>query len=438
MKEKTRRKSALALTAALALSLLAGCGTPSSDGRGESFVSDSSGAEEQTAYVRVPEMFSSLSEGAADFAFDFSEGAKSIAKEGENFAVSPLSVYMALSLAAECAAGNTKEEILSAMGVSYETLTAEFGDLYRSLNVGFDEGELSLTNSVWVNEGEQVFDERITALKDSYFCPLYTADFISDNENANRAVREFVKEQTNGLIDKDFQLDTETVFALINTLYFKDVWSAYGPIGRTEEEYAFAAADGSTRRSQFLVGGYSLGRMYEGEGFTSFYSETENGYRLHFLLPADGYTAEDIFTAENLKAVSKADYGGTDEENKIRYYTRCIFPEFSASFDGDVKGLLKEGFGVGDFFDRYKCDVTPFIVRPGENVYCERVVHVTQFNVDEEGIEGAAVTVEVGVGDSAPEYEEIYSTLVVNRSFGFFLSDPDGVVLFSGIVRDIS
>ncbi|HIR23342.1 MAG TPA: hypothetical protein IAB32_06130 [Candidatus Scatosoma pullicola] len=428
---KRMAKCALALGGLLLASAFAGCG------KGNSKLL---GAPADVVYGEEPEVSAAISQSAEVFARRFSESAKDFAAEGKNFAVSPVSAYMALSLAAECAAGETREEILSALGVSYETLLADFGDFYRSLNVEYRQGKLLLSNSVWINEREQVFDECVNSLAEKYFCYSYMADFTGDNEGANRAVREFVKERTKGLIDKDFNLKKETAFALINTLYLKDVWGEE-PLPETAETYEFTAADGSVREEKFLRGEYRVGRAYEGEGFTSFYMRTQNGYRLQFMLPADGYTAEDIFTAENLAALSEADYGGVDEENKILYHTRCIFPGFSASFDEDIKNLLREEFGTELLFDEWNCDFTSFVPKlPDSNVYCSEVRHVTQLKVDDKGLEGAAVTVVAADRvTSAPmnDYEDVYIDFVADRSFGFVISDPNDVTLFSGIVRNI-
>ena len=426
MKGKRIKKCALALGGLFLASAFAGCGSS-----GPIMVPPDLYIDEE-AEKRIL----SLSESVEKFSRGFAESAKTFAEEGENFAVSPLSVYLSLAVAAECSAGETKEEILSAMDISYDVLSLGFIDFWERLETD----GVSIANSLWINEGEQVFYECESALGEKYGCDVYTRDFAGDNENANRAVREFVKERTKGQIDVDFDLKKETAFALINTLYLKDVWGEE-PLPETAETYEFTAADGSVREEKFLRGEYRVGRAYEGEGFTSFYMRTQNGYRLQFMLPADGYSAEDIFTAENLKAVSEADYGGVDEENKILYHTRCIFPGFSASFDEDIKNLLREEFGTELLFDEWNCDFTSFVPKlPDSNVYCSEVRHVTQLKVDDKGLEGAAVTVVAADrATSAPmnDYEDVYIDFVADRSFGFVISDPNDVTLFSGIVRNI-
>ncbi len=52
----------------------------------------------------------------------------------ENFCVSPISVYMALALAIEISNGNTREEILKAVGVTYEEVLQFTSYLYAFAN----------------------------------------------------------------------------------------------------------------------------------------------------------------------------------------------------------------------------------------------------------------------------------------------------------------
>ena len=79
------------------------------------------------------EGFISMNASAEAFASKFAYEAYS-AYEGEgNFAVSPVSVYMALALAAESSNGNTRAELLNALGVTREALLNDLGKLYASL-----------------------------------------------------------------------------------------------------------------------------------------------------------------------------------------------------------------------------------------------------------------------------------------------------------------
>lgn len=401
-------------------------------------------AEALSHEERLEADYRQTAERAEAFAPAFAAAAYRIREAADgNVAVAPVSVFMAMSLAAVCAGGETREEILSALGLSYGELRAGFSAFYRSLtaefttNTGDLEGELALGNSILLNEETAVNGDCIRTLSEDFFCYSYAADFLSDNRRANRAVRDFVKEQTRGMIDRDFALQTDTLFALINTLYLKDIWREYGKkLSFTAENYEFTECDGATRAQKLLVGNYAAGRVSENERYATFFARTYNGFRLQFILPKNGYSVDEVFTAASLaEAAAITDWGAVDEENRIRYYTRCLFPAFEASFDGEVKSLLQDAFGIRSLFDRDTCDLSSL----SENrAYCSRVRHAAELKVNERGIEGAAVTVMTfpGAGDPGPDpYEDVFLDFVVDGAFGFILSDPYGVTLFSGVVN---
>lgn len=369
-----------------------------------------------------------------------------------NFAVSPVSVYMALALAAECAVGNTRTELLNALGVDYDALLEYIPLLYSSLNVDYKEttydyvqnqrtekltGKIQLTNSVWINDGVEVKSNCLDELANQFYCYSHSADFANDNAAANQAIRDFVKEKTNGLIDQNFELSPETVFALMNTLYIKDIWDSYDDdLSMTIEQYDFVGQN-STKRTKLLQGYYTYGKTYRTEDYSAFYTRTYNDMSLYFFMPSDGKTIDQVFTAQNIDAVRTHDYheNSVDYENRIRYATRCFFPEYNASFDEDVKPVLHDTFGINSFFDG-SCNMTNLT---DEQVYCGKVQHVTKLKVNKKGIEGAAVTLEMMCGTAAPDetWRTVYETFTVDKSFGFIITDRYDTTLFSGIIYDL-
>lgn len=383
------------------------------------------------------EGFIAMNASAEAFGAKFSAEAYS-AYEGEgNFTVSPISVYMALALAAESADGNTREELLQALGVTRETLLSDFAKLYASVMREYKGGMSEVTNSVWLDSAVDFNQNTLDTLANKYYCYSYSADFKGDNEKANIAIKNFVKERTMNLIDVDFNFDTDTAFVLLNTLYLKDVWNTLGKdLEITSEKYTFDTGSGTVSKN-FLRGYYSGGRAYESEVYRSFYAATANGYKIKFIVPKDGHGLEEAFTAENIaEAGSNKDYNAVDDVNKIRYYTRCIFPEFGGGYDANVADVLKKGFGIRDLFDAGACDLGALVT--GGGLYCSELRHVTELKVDRKGIEGAAVTVVPGnMTADRGEYKEVYEDFVVDRAFGFVILDPYGTTLFAGTVKTI-
>lgn len=363
----------------------------------------------------------------------------------ENFAVSPVSVYMALAMAAECAAGDTRQELLNALDVTHDGLKTHFSTLYRSLEVehvadGKVTGLLDLSDSIWVDDAVSVKQPCITDLSEKYYAYSYSADFARDNAEANKAVRDFIKKQTRGLIDRDLDMSERTVFALVNALYLKTVWNMFGDdLPFADGQFDFTAKDGTVTQTRLLQGAYNAGRAAEFDTFTAFYTSTAHGYKIKFLLPKLGYGLDEVFCAENIAAVNAiSDHREYDAETDTRYVTRVLFPEYKCKFDGDISSVLEREFGVDLLFknpDAYPegCDFSTLTDRP---CFCESVRHVTDLTVDKKGIEGAAVTVMIGAG-AAPPTVTVEADFTVDRAFGFIITDSRNVTLFSGAVHNV-
>lgn len=361
-----------------------------------------------------------------------------------NFALSPVSVFFALALASECASGDTRAELLSALGVSYEQLQTNFPLLYRSLFVEQKNGsniinQINLTNSIWVDRSASVKRECIDTLADRYYTYSYAADFKNDNSKANDAVRRFVKDKTNKLIDKDFKLSDNTLFAIINTLYLKTIWNYRGDVlPFTAQEYAFTATDGSVIHKKLLEGDHHAGRVYETQEYRAFYTLTYGGFKIKFMLPNQGYGIDDVFTESNIAAMNAiTDFNEFDEENNIRYETRCIFPEFKCTYDGDLKNILKDAFGINRLFidPTTNADGCSLSSLTDTQCFCDRIDHAVNLDVNKNGIEGAAAT--VIVGNTSLQPADVKRDFVIDRAFGFIITDANDVTLFSGVVKTI-
>lgn len=299
--------------------------------------------------------FLQIVESGEGFAAKLSESVYNSQKTDVNLAISPVAVYMALALATECTVGDARSELLSALGMDYDGLAENIGKMYRSLTSETkDDGgrireKLAVTNSVWVDESVIVNKATVNNLADKYYCYSHSADFINDNKNANTAVKKFIKDQTNKLIDVDWNLSDLTRFALVTTLYLKDVWNQYGNDKKfTDKAYEFTCRNGNRSTLKLLADDYRQAqRAFVTEAFRAFYTKTNHGYTIKFILPNDGFALDDVFTAENLQAVGdNENFDGLDDENLIRYNTRCFFPEFKASFNGDLKEILQSQFDI--------------------------------------------------------------------------------------------
>ena len=364
-----------------------------------------------------------------------------------NICISPVSVYMALALATECANGETRDEILNAVGVTYDEVKNFTKVLYGFSNreyyytnmmnnkkiLAFEE----LANSIWVDKNTTLKEDGINNLANNFNCDLFSVNFKTSE--GEKAINAYIKEKTHGIIDSDLDLSPETLITLINTFYLKEVWNEDGDeLKFTDKAYDFKNADGSVTNTKLLQGYYFEGNIYEGDGYTSFYTRTDHGFDIKFIVPTDGHTLEEIFTSDNVYNINNlGDYGYIDEENKLLHHTRAFFPEYKASFDGNLADILKNDFGINKLFDFEQCD---FSNVTDEQLACDGVIHKCSIDVNDKGIEGAAVTVMPMAGAAGPleGYEEVYHDYIVDRAFGFVITDSYGAVLFSGVVNSVN
>ncbi len=364
----------------------------------------------------------------------------------ENLCLSPISVYMALALTVGCSEGETREEILTALGMSCEEVSTYTKMLYSLCNEEYcyknyfgnrkTAASSELHNSLWLDDSVGINTEHAALLSRNYNADIFSASFR--NGDAEDMIEKYIEEKTHDLVDGEIEMNENTVFALINTFYLKEIWNEMGDeLDKTNEKYTFKNSNGSEVNTYLLKSEYCLGRSYEGENYKTFFALTDHGYSLHLILPNEGVSAGSVFTEENLNEILNiSDYGHVDDENRQLHYTRLFFPEFEAEFDREITSVLKDSFGIRRAFSPENAELS---LISNDDLYCSKVIHKTSLTVDARGIEGAAVTVVLGDGAAAgpPSYERVNHELIVDRAFGFILEDPSGTVLFSGVVNEI-
>ena len=375
---------------------------------------------------------SSLSESFVDSQYD----------SNDNIVFSPLSIELCLGLAVRSSDGNTRKELLNAFGVDYETFNTYYKLFFNENTKTFHhgnhkeyQGELSLTNSIWIDDEINLLDSGLDALRDDYYCYSYEVDFNKKNEQTNKAIKEFINDKTHGLINPDLQLSPETLFILMNTLYMKDIWNEDADELTETNSYKFKNANGEYSDKKLLMGYYKRGKTLVKEDYSSFYTTTYHGIKFNFIKPNDGKTIKEVFNKTNIDYVLDGkNYTYLDDEKMEEYYTNCIFPEYTAESNLDFKDILRYKHGINDLFTP-SCN---FSNLTNLDVMCNSVTHVAKLVVNKKGTEGAAVTVIDMMATAAPyeEYKKVYETFVVDQEFGYVVSYNNNV-LFSGVVTNI-
>lgn len=350
----------------------------------------------------------------------------------ENYAFSPLSAYFALVTLYECAEDIVKRELEEFFDLSPEDISksgAFMKDLIRVPIGGdeFDVSRLDIVNSIWFNEGEEVEPEGLRLLAEKLYCQAFETPFKKENKQANEAIKAFVKEKTHGLINKDFGLDESTIVAILNALYLKDLWR-HSPL-YVEEGKFFAS--GKELIKEFAYCKYEHGVMQSTEVSDYFWAKTQKNYAVIFILPKKGKTLREAMGRENLYNVMKgeiapADFLDESSGREVLNYTRCIFPKFEISSSTDLKEKLVANGYLATTFEGFSSSV---IKKP---LKVDAIKQDVVLKVDDKGVEGAAVTVIKMVDSGCMPIMKRYHDFLVDRDFGFIITDYKDTALFIG------
>ena len=401
--------------------------------------SDDSIEEKDASSLGFKGFVDGLSQFSGDFTYHYYQ---TFDEKNSNSVVSPLSVYSAFLIASGITAGNTRKEILDTLNAKDDTnLLSYIRTLYNVSQKEKEtekEGEFSLKemlgNSIWFDKSVSLKDGILDKLSQNLYTSSYGVDFQKENEKSNKAIDEYVEKMTNGIIKPNFDFEDTTQVVLMNTLYLKTLWNEFGKdLELSKNTFTFTERDSSKNDTKLLVFPETTGRAFKGKDYSSYRVVTDGGMSLRFILPDRGKDVCDAMNGETIYEVIKATYDGIDDKEGKEYLTTCYFPQFTAESNHDISTVMTD-MGIHDFFGK-NCDHSPLT---DAKLSFDKVKHIAKLEVGKKGIEGAAVTVVEGDSCSAPsEYEKIHEDFIVDRAFGYVLTDRYGIPLFSGVTNTI-
>ena len=146
---------------------------------------------------------------------------------GENAVYSPLNLYLALAMLAECTDGDSRGQILALLGVDgIEALRTQASALWNANYLGNGGAAATLANSLWLREGQSYVQETVDRLADTYYASVYRG--VMGSDEMDQALQDWLNEQTGGLLEEyanGVETDPDTVLALASAIYFKAAWS---------------------------------------------------------------------------------------------------------------------------------------------------------------------------------------------------------------------
>ncbi len=352
------------------------------------------------------------------------------AKPGQNTVLSPISVGLALAMTANGANGETSEAMLRTLAGgdinSLDSLNETYAAL-QSLLMRSDEGSvLKVANSIWMREGEPIYDDFLARVGAIYTAEIREIDFRSPD--AVNTINAWVSSNTEGRIPSIIEkISDEDVMFLLNAIYFKGAWVAPFDKDATQEA-PFNLANGQQKSVPLMFKG---GRMdyLEGEGFQAARLYYKGGtLRTTIVLPANDRPLEALI------AELDADRWTAWQAEFMPRQGSLYLPRFTVEFQQNLRDALT-GLGMGIAFT---ADADFSGMRPVHpTIAISKVQHRTFLEMNEEGAEAAAVTsVEMGVTSAMPGPEEPFE-MRVDRPFLITIEDTaTGLPLFIGAIYE--
>lgn len=358
----------------------------------------------------------------------FPTAARALLSGQGNRVCSPLNVYMALAMLAEITDGDTRQEILAALGSDdLEDLRTQAKAVWRSVYRQDGAVNSVLANSLWLNEGSSFRQETVDLLAENYYASVYRGEMGSDG--LNQALQDWLDEQTGGLLKnatKSARFSPDTVLALASTVYFQSKWKEEFSKSKTQEDI-FHGLSGDT--SVDFLRSDGAGQYYWGEDFAAYGKRLESGGTMWFFLPDEGVTPEDLLAGE---AVFTLAADSDRWEDQTRLIVHVSIPKFDIFQQQTLTDAL-ETMGISKVFNLGQADFSPI---SDNDLYLSQADHAARLIIDEEGVTAAAYTLMAEAGGARPPEEEVDFRL--DRPFLTMVTSRDGLLLFAGIVCDIA
>lgn len=349
---------------------------------------------------------------------------------GENSVYSPLNLYLALAMLAECTDGDSRQQILDLLGADgIEALRTQASALWNANYLGNGGAAATLANSLWLREGQSYVQETVDRLADTYYASVYRG--VMGSDEMDQALQDWLNEQTGGLLEEyanGVETDPDTLLALASAIYFKAPWLEKFSQGNTAAQ-TFHGTAGDVE-TDFMRQTLSDSSYYWGDNFSAVAKEFSSGGEMWLILPDEGTAPEDLLAGSELTDFLLA---GKSWENKGTAEIHLSMPRFDVAAETDLIGGLQE-LGVTDVFDAGLADFTP-VLGEGEEASVTQATHAARVKVDEDGCEGAAYTIVMMEEAALLEKDEV--DFVLDRPFLFAVTSETGQLLFVGIVNQV-
>ena len=349
-------------------------------------------------------------------------------KSGDNAVWSPASVYLALAMLAECAGGDTQNEIVALLGANdMEAVRRSAKALLEADN--YDDGSVksSLADSLWLRNSFGFDTETVERLAEIYGASIYWGD--PADEEYGKARRDWLDRSANGLFEEPvngLEMDPTMLMGVCSAAEITGGWEAsYKRIHQNSYNHmAFFGVNGKTYPDFIIKETIETGEFYYGENFRAAFDNIgKAGNKILFISPDQGVSLETVLSELELSKIIA---------NKSTGTLKLTAPVLDIEADNDMIPVLRAA-GLDDCLSFERADFSG--LAKGEEVALTEFRHAARVIMDENGVSAAAYS-NGGVGYLA--YYQDSMTLRLDHPYAFIILGVSGAPLMMGVVKNVN
>lgn len=376
--------------------------------------------------VNIPVGSSDITRSMNDFAFDFFKTVLNNDKTESNKLVSPLSIFITLSMIYNGSGNATRDSIAHALRLTSGDIQ-KLNDVCKILIEGLptvdNKVKMSMVNSIWYNtNGPQPVPDFLTTINQSYHAAVKPVDFFN-SETAINEINNWIADNTNQKIKNILDnIDSGDLMFLINAIYFKGPWKNKFEVSKTINE-DFHTSGGNLVSTPFMVQENTIHYAHSNNLQVAELPYSAGEYNVYIVLPDENTHLTE--TMASINATTFHELLSDTQSVKLSIH----LPKWKSSYKINSlrPGLAAMGMDIA-FTDQ--ADFTKMYTHP---VQVTKAIHQTFIEVTEEGTEAAAATV-IGVGTTASTSPPV---LKINRPFIYVIAEKSsGTILFTGVINN--
>lgn len=375
--------------------------------------------QEEEEYLYLSETQQKLVRSNNQFALNFFQ--KTVGKE--SYVASPLSITYLMSMLADGADGQTRQEMLNALGW-HDAKPADVDALCRLLlekSGKLDKSTtINIANYIALNKNYSLQKDYVSSVKQNYQAGIESLDFTS--ASTTQRINNWCKQQTDGMIPSIIdQVDPSAALYAMNAIFFNGSWADKFNEKLTHEEN-FRGYTRDIKKVQM---------MQMNNEFSYFDNDTlqavqlpygNSSYVMTILLPREGKTIDDIIRSVDAERLSSMRFQMENCKVDLK------LPRFTIEQKFDLNQTIS-ALGAPLMF-------TPsadFSKLSSEQLYVSKMIQKAKIEVTEEGTKAAAVTAAIMMMTSLNPSEPRRVSFHADHPFVYMITQQgSGAILFIG------